>query len=106
MPNPYRRYELLLPTSFNDGSAVSDELIGNVLREIRKRFGAVSAETQRIEGQWEFEGTVYRDLNVRIYVDVPDIETNRQFFIELKESLKERFQQLDIWMTTYPLEVI
>jgi hypothetical protein len=106
MPSLYRRYELLLPTSFNDGSAIPNELIGEVLLEIRKRFGAVSSETQRIEGQWEFQGVVYRDLNIRVFIDVPDTESNRQFFCELKERIKERFQQLDIWMTTYPLEVI
>jgi hypothetical protein len=37
---------------------------------------------------------------------VPDTSDSRQFFVEFKEQLKERFQQLDIWMTTYPLEVI
>ena len=47
-----------------------------------------------------------RDVNVRIFVDVPDTVENRQFFIDFKERLKERFQQVDVWMTTYPLEVI
>jgi hypothetical protein len=106
MPRPFRRYELLLPISFNDGSEVPDELLGQTVREIRKRFGAVSTETQHIEGQWEHQGTVYRDLNARIFIDVPDTKENRQFFVEFKERLKERFQQIDIWMTTYPLEVI
>ena len=106
MPRPFRRFELLLPTSFNNGSPVSDEIMGQTLREIRKKFGAVSVETQAVEGHWEHQGTVYRDLNVSIFVDVPDTEANRQFFIEFKERLKERFQQIDIWMTTYPLEVI
>ena len=106
MPRSFRRYELLLPTSFNDGSAVPDELIGQAVREIRKQFGAVSAESQRIEGHWEHQGRVVRDLNVRIFVDVPDTAEHRQFFVDFKERLKERFQQIDIWMTTYPLEVI
>jgi hypothetical protein len=97
---------LLLPTSFNDGSMVPDELMGQTIREIRKQCGAVSAETQRIEGQWEYKGTVIRDPNIRVFVDVPDTPENRQFFVEFKERLKERFQQIDIWMTTYPLEVI
>jgi hypothetical protein len=106
MPRPFRRYELLLPTSFNDGTAVPDELMGQTLREIRRKFGAVSVETQKVEGHWEYQGMVYRDLNVSVFVDVPDTEGNRQFFVEFKERLKERFQQIDIWMTTYPLEVI
>jgi hypothetical protein len=40
---------------------------------------------------------------VRVFVGVPDLPEHVQFFQEL---LKERFQQLDIWMTTYPLEVL
>ncbi len=106
MPKPYRRYELLLPTSFNDGSAVPNDLVGQTLLEIRKQFGAVSSETQFVEGHWEFEGRVYRDHNVRIFVDVPDTQENQQFFVDFKERLKERFQQIDIWMTTHPLDVI
>jgi len=31
---------------------------------------------------------------------------NRQFFVNFKERLKERFQQIDIRMTTYPIEVV
>ena len=39
-------------------------------------------------------------------VDVEDTPGNRQFFVRLKERLKNRFQQKDIWLTTYPVEVI
>ena len=101
-----RRYELLLPTSFKDGSTIPRKLTGQTLRELRKRFGSFSAETQPREGQWEHAGKVRRDLNARVFVDVPDTAENRQFFVEYKERLKERFQQIDIWMTTYLAEVI
>ncbi len=43
-----RRFELLLPLRFNDGSPVPDDLIADALVELRHRFGAVSSETQRI----------------------------------------------------------
>jgi hypothetical protein len=106
MPKQYRRYELLLPTSFNDGTLVADEVLGKTLQEIRAQFGAVSSETQLIEGHWEHQGQVYRDRNIRVFVDVPDLTENRQFFVDFKERLKERFQQIDIWLTSYPLDVI
>ena len=106
MPTQFRRYELLLPTNFNDGSPVPQKFLGQTLRELRKQFGAISAETQQIEGQWEYRGKLHRDLNVRVFVDAADIPENRQFFIEYKERLKERFQQIDIWLTTYLIEVI
>jgi hypothetical protein len=76
---------------------------------VEEKFGAVSSESQIIAGQWRHEGQVYRDESVRVFVDVPDTEENRQFFISFKDVLKKRlkrFQQLDIWMTTFPLDVI
>jgi hypothetical protein len=76
------------------------------LLDLEERFGAVSAETQLIEGRWRHQGELYRDELIRVFCDVPDTDQNLQFFVELKERLKARFQQLDIWMTTYPLGVI
>jgi hypothetical protein len=73
---------------------------------VEQRFGSVSAETQVIRGQWRQQGQSYRDELVRIFVDVEDTSAHREFFIAFKEKLKGRFQQLDVWMTTYPIEVI
>jgi hypothetical protein len=102
----YRRYEILLPLRFNDGSPVPDELVGQTLLELRQQFGAVSSETQTIRGHWHHQGQTYRDELTRVFVDVPDTPQTLQFFHEFKQRLKERFQQIDIWMTTYPVEVI
>ncbi len=101
-----RRYEILLPTLFNDGTQVPDELIGDVLLELRKQFHAISSETQLIRGIWEHEGEEYRDELVRIFADVADTDQNQQFFAEYKEKLKEKFQQIDIWVTSYPIDII
>jgi hypothetical protein len=101
-----RRFEILLPLRFNDGQPVPDELIGETLVELRQRFGAASSETQVIRGFWQHEGQIYRDELVRVFVDVPDTADSRAFFAGYKEQLKARFRQLDIWMTTYPIEVL
>lgn len=106
MSKPYRRYEALLPLLFNDGKPVPEDLIADTLLELEQRFGAVSSETQTIRGRWHHEGVGYRDDLLRIFVDVPDEPEARQFCAEYKERLKARFQQLDIWMTTYPVEVL
>ena len=66
----------------------------------------MSCDTQTIRGQWRHEGQSYRDDLVRVYVDVTDEPQNRQYFVEYKERLKGRFQQIDIWMTTYLIDVI
>jgi hypothetical protein len=56
MSSLQRRFEILLPQRFNDGTAVPDELVG-------------------------------------------------QTILEFKEQLKARFQQIDIRITTYLIEV-
>jgi hypothetical protein len=101
-----RRFEVLLPLKFNDGRPVPDELISTTLAEIEAHFGAVSWETQIIQGFWSSKGTRYRDELFRFFVDVPDLPEHRHFFAGLKDGLKARFQQLDIWMTTHPIDVL
>ena len=106
MDKPYRRYEVLLPLRFNDGNPVPDELLAETILELEQQFGAVSCETQNIHGIWSHAGQSYRDDLVRLFVDVPDLPESRQFFVAFKERLKTRFAQLDIWVTTHPLEII
>ena len=106
MSASFRRFEVLLPRQFNDGQPVPDDLFAETLLELRTQFGAVLSETQIIRGIWQHEGQVFRDDHVRVFVDVPDVPENRAFFLEFKERLKARFQQIDIWMTSYPVEVL
>ncbi len=106
MSTTLRRYELLLPLRYNDGQPVPESLIADTLVELEQRFGAVSSETQVIRGQWPHQGQQYRDELVRVFVDVADTGENREFFVAYKDQLKSRFGQLDIWMTTYLIEVI
>jgi hypothetical protein len=101
-----RRYEILLPLRFNDGTAVPEDLVGGVIISIRDRFGASSFETQTIHGVWQHEGQVFKDDLVRLFADVPDTPDSREWFLGLKERLKRDFQQIDIWMVTHPIEVL
>ena len=43
---------------------------------------------------------------MRVFVDAPDAPDTLQFFLEFKETLKIALKQIDIWMTTYPIEVL
>ena len=103
---PYRRYELLLPLRFNDGSAIPEALGDQTIDEIKERFGAISLESQSILGSWKTGSAEHHDENLRLFADVPDTPEHRQFFVELEEELKARFQQLDIWITTHSLDVL
>lgn len=107
MDKIYRRYEILLPLAFNDLSPVPEALLEETVGELKRQFGALSLETQRIEGLWARHlGQPQPDDLVRIFIDVPDTAENRQFFIAFKASLKTRFQQDDIWMTTHLVEIV
>jgi len=76
------------------------------LLDLERQFGAVSCETQIIRGLWQNEGQSYQDDLVRVFVDVADTTENRQFFDSYKVKLKSSFRQIDIWMTTYIVEVL
>ena len=102
----YRRFEILLPLRHNDGRRIRKRLVTETLVELRAQFGASSCETQVIQGQWQHQGEIHHDELVRVFVDVEDLPGNRQFFLEFKESLKERFEQIDIWLTSHPIDVL
>lgn len=101
-----RRYEILVPLLFNDGRPVPEALLVETFTELRTHFGAASWETQTVRGAWQHEGAVYYDNLVRLFVDVPDRPEHREFLRQFKETLKDRFEQLDIWITSHPLDVI
>ena len=104
--NGLRRYEILLPLFFNDGRPVPEPVLAQTFMELREKFGAASWETQTVRGAWEHRGAVYEDNLTRFYVDVPDLPQHREFFREFKATLKVRFAQLEIWITSHPLDVI
>lgn len=100
------RFEILLPLQFNDARPVPAQLMAETALEIQDRFNGVSWESQVIEGIWSSDGIQYRDRLNRIFVDALDTPENRQFFRGLKAKLKARFDQLDIWLTVHPIEVL
>ena len=96
MEEMYRRYEVLLPRCLSDGRPVTRALLDQTLHEL----------DENLRGQRTFRGHGYRNDLVRLFIDVPDTRENRQFIVAFKERLKIGFQQLDIWITTHPLEIL
>jgi hypothetical protein len=105
MTSKWRRFEVLLPLQFNDGRQVPNEWLVQAVREVVDQFGAVSYETQQIEGHWRHGGVAYRDDLVRILVDVPDSTVNRQWMKEFKQRWKQRLEQLELWMVSYRIDI-
>lgn len=101
-----RRYEILLPLQFNDGSAVPELLLWETVEELEAHFHSVSWETQVVRGLWQHEGATFRDNNTRLVLDVADSPENLAFFASLKEKLKQRFQQIEIYITSHLIDVV
>jgi hypothetical protein len=102
----WRRYEILLPLRFNDGTRVPKALLAQTIQELEDRFGAVSCETQIIQGRWRGGGAAYRDELMRAWVDAEQTPDVHAFFASFKERVKARFRQLDIWLSSHSIEVI
>src|SRR6266478_3342372 len=98
-----RRYEILLPLKHNDGRPVSDETLNQTREELVEQFDGISLQPQSILGIWVHEGARYEDTSIRLMVDVEDTPENRQFFTEFKATLLQRFDQIEIYIASYPV---
>lgn len=105
MKSKSRRYEVLLPVRFNDGREVPNELLGEAANEIVEQFGAVSFYREAVEGRWRHGGTEYRDDLALLVADVPDTAKNRKWMRAYKARWKQRLEQLEIWMVSYPIDI-
>ncbi len=101
-----KRYEILLPLLYNDGSSVEKEKFLSTNEELIERFGATTTDSARIVGRWLYQGQSYEDKLIRITVDVADTSESNSFFRTYKETLKKRFRQIDIWIASHPIEII
>ena len=91
--------------TYNDGRLIEPEKFDQTAEELSDRFGGVTQDTVRITGTWKYGGTRYRDDLLRMRVDTNDPAATA-FFRAQKEVWKERFQQIDIWITAYEIEII
>jgi hypothetical protein len=105
MKNKSRRYEVLLPVRFNDGSDVPEELLGEAVNEIVDQFNAATFHRQTVEGHWRHDEAHFRDDLAIIVIDLPDSDKNRKWMRAFKARWKKRLNQLEIWMVSYPIDI-
>jgi hypothetical protein len=101
-----RRYEILLPLKHNDGRPVSGEAFEQTREELVAQFGGICLQPNVIRGVWVHEGTRYEDELLRYVVDVEDTPENQQFFAAYKPTLLERFEQIEIYIASFPVEIV
>jgi uncharacterized lipoprotein YmbA len=100
-----QRFEFLLPMTYNDGTAIESEKFDQTALELTDRFDGISQDLILVHGLWKFAKTVYSDKLLRLRVDTQD-RSARKFFKAHKAIWKQRFQQIDLWITVHEIEVI
>jgi hypothetical protein len=106
---PRRRYEILLPAEFNDGRLVADacpQCLPDSLAEVIDTFGAFTFRPDAAQGSWAMDDRRYTDRLSVLTVDVDDTDEHRAWIAHLKAHLLQRFEQLEIYVTSHPIDVI
>ncbi len=101
-----RRYEILLPLLYNDGAKIEKEKFLITNEDLLNKFGATTTDTTMIVGRWLFQNQLFEDKLMRIIIDAPADGDHEDFLKQYKEVLKERFKQIDIWITSYEINVV
>lgn len=99
-----KRYEILLPLKFNDGQPIPAEALYQTREELLARFDGLTFHPRSLLGIWQHEGQRFEEEFARLTIDVEDNDENLFFFTNLKATLLERFQQVEIYMVSYPIE--
>lgn len=106
MPSSFIRYEILLPVKHSDGTEVSELKHRECFVEVSNEFGGATLEPQRLLGRWLHKGQEFQEPMIRILVEVEDAPENHLWFVSWKQTLVDRFEQIDIRMTWHPIHVV
>jgi hypothetical protein len=97
---------MLLPLKYNDGRPVNEDLFEQTREELVAQFGALAIQPGVVRGIWVHEATRYEGELLRYVIDVDDTPENQTFFIKLKAILLERFEQIEIYIASFPVDII
>jgi len=90
--------KILLPLEYNNKKPIESEKFDHTRKELIDRFGGCSV-LGHTAGYWIDSGIEYKDTNTGFAVVVDHDKSTLRFLAKYKETLKERFQQLEIFMT-------
>ena len=100
--SPQIRVDILISSRRNDGTAIENEKFDEIRTELATRFGAVTLlphfNGTSIRNEARYDGT----NNSGFYVVVPNTIENLEWFVNYKQTLKDRLQQDRIFMTFSP----
>ena|SRR5713226_3940632 len=102
----WTRYEILLPLRYNDGQPVDLSKLRQTNLELIDEFSAVTSDVTTTVGSWRYGGTLYEDELLRLTIDVPGSGSADAFFRRYKDTLKARFEQIDIWISAHEIQIL
>src|SRR5262249_49512639 len=99
-----RRYEILLPLTHNDGRPVNPKKFAQTRAELMARSDRLTILPYGVLSIWGHEGTRYEGEFTLLIVDVDDTPEKARFFAGFKAILMERFEQIEIYIISYPID--
>lgn len=120
--NKFRRYSISIPRYYGErdsdlkGKPIPDSELTKTINELEEKvrgmtgvsglkyFPRVPADTSPFEGVWR---DIW-DIGVIIYIDVPLSEEQNMtnYLRDRKETLAERFGQIEMYIVSWEIEVI
>ncbi len=91
-----KEYDIFIPLYYNDGTPIESAKFQNLQILLLERFEGLTYFPQPNQGFWKFGNMTYRDEIVVYRVLSQNPVTSRGFLADLKEQLKNQFQQQDI----------
>ncbi len=102
----WTRYEILLPLRYNDGRPIEESKLDQTNLELVEKFSATTTDMIIAIGSWKYRGTLFEDRLLRLIIDVQGSRSADGFFREYKETLKARFEQIDIWISSHEINIL
>jgi hypothetical protein len=103
---PFKNYDIYLPINYNNGQPVEAEKFKITKDELISKFDGLSSipgEGAYIEGWWKSGNVIMKDRIVIYRVQVEG-EHDDSFWRTYKETLKQRFNQLEILIQIYSID--
>jgi hypothetical protein len=85
---------------------IAPQKFQDLQQQLLEQFGGLTFFPQPNEGFWTMAGITYRDEIVIYRVLASDAQEARRFLLELKERLKEVFQQEEILIVERDVETL
>ena len=101
-----KEYELYVPTTYNDGSAIESEKLVYIRERLLEQFRSLTFLPQHNDGFWTMGGVTFRDSIVIYRVVAEKVRPARRFFRQLKEELKRILRQEEILIVERDVEIL